>query len=164
MIVPTIQSELGPTLERAISGRGPRRSTSQKKANLLTKYNIGEDFLVRKAKTTMALSSSPQLPTRGSAAETADNDAIMITASSATDKIVHDEYSTSSEEVPETTETKSLNIPPPPSPPKWAVEDENLSSREVYGTPTPDFEPEEGKKKKFLRRSVEGEIVKFPPV
>ena len=164
MIVPTIQSELGPTLERAISGRGARRSTSQKKANLLMKYNIGEDFLVQKAKSTMAVSSSPQLPTVESAAETADKDTIMIATSTATDKIVHNEYSTLSQEVPETIETKSLNIPPPPSPPKWTVENESLTAREVYGTPTPDFEPEESKKKKFLRRSLEGEIVKFPPV
>ena len=33
--------------------------------------------------------------------------------------------------------------------------------REVYGTP--DFDTDENTKKKFLRRNIEGEIIKIPP-
>ena len=78
--------------------------------------------------------------------------------STSTEKLQTREYSSSTEDIT-SQKAESRQVSPPPT--QWDSENEALSNREVYGTP--DFDTDENTKKKFLRRNIEGEIIKIPP-
>ena len=164
MIVPTVHQEQGPVIHRAATQTTSlMKTTSQKKTSLLMKYNIGEDFLI-KTPTTLAVTSSVEHPPIGLEGETVDLTGIKA-ASSAEDIVAHSEHSSTEDiSAAQSHVAQSVAPPPPPSPPKWSNETPDLTSNEVYGVDEFTAEPSAEKKKKFLRRSNEGEIIKFPPV
>lgn len=164
MIVPTVKPEPGPPIQRAVTQTpNMMKTTSQKKASLLMKYNIGEDFLTKNSLKVVS-SAEDAVDLSAGTIDLIKNTATMTAASSAEDIIAHSEYSSTEDISAQPHLAQSVAPPPPPSPPKWQSETPDLTSNEVYGIDEFTTDESSEKKKKYLRRSNDGEIIKFPPV